>query len=99
MDIIRNLFALVVFVCLAVLLLYIGAALLLVALVVGAIAAVWYGIKFYFIRKELTAALREHEETRFHHATRQQADTEGAVIEGEFVEIGESDAAEGQEGR
>lgn len=87
MDLIRNLLSLLLFFCVAALLLYVGVAIFLVALVVGAIAAVWYGIKFYFIRKELKEVIHEYEDTRFHSATRRNDAVEGEVIDGDFVEV------------
>lgn len=88
MDFIKNLFALIVFFCVAALLLYVGVAVLLVALAVGAVAAVWYAVKFYFIRRELVQTMREHQNTRFHSAVRRdRKEEQGDVIDGEFVEL------------
>lgn len=87
MQLLKNIVALVIFFCVAALLLYVGVALLLVALVVGMVAAVWYAIKFYFIRKELVNTMREHQDTRFHQSVRRDSQDEGTIIEGEFTEV------------
>lgn len=90
MQLIKNIFALLIFFCIAALLLYVGVALFLVALGVGLVAAVWYAVKFYFIRKELVQTIREHENTRSHHSVRRDRTEEDAtIIEGEFVEVEE----------
>lgn len=92
MQFIKNLVALLVFFCLAALLIYVGVALFLVALGVGLVAAVWYAVKFHFIRKELVQAVREHQDTRFHHGVRRdRAEEDVTVIEGEFVEVDRED--------
>lgn len=92
MELIKHILSLFFFLCVAALLLYVGAAVFLVALVVGLIAAIWYGIKFHFIRKELTETLREHQNTRFHGSIHRDAGEEqGTVIEGEFIEVEEAE--------
>lgn len=89
-KILQQLLALAVLALVAFILFNIGLALVVVFLVVGAIAALWLGIKFYFIRKELIKAVREHEDTRFYSEMRGKASSDNQVIEGEFVEVDET---------
>lgn len=93
MKLLQNLIALFFFVCLAALIIYIGAYVLLLLLVVGVVAYAWYAVKFWFLRKEIQEAVREHQGTSFHDALRRAQDeqTGGPVIDGEFEEINEEE--------
>lgn len=85
---IRNILMLVLFLCVAFVMLYIGIAVVAVVLVVGLIAAAWYGWKFYFIRRELERTVREHQQARpASQQRRQQRPDEGEVIDAEYYEV------------
>lgn len=90
MRILQNIIALVIFLSFAAVLIYVGVYILLAVLIVMAIAFTWYGIKFYFLRKEISQAVRQYQDTRFSEAThrgRPQDTENGPVIEGEFREV------------
>lgn len=91
MQIVQNIIALVIFLGLAALLISVGVYILLVVLIVMAAAFAWYGVKFYFLRKEISQAVRHYQDTRFSDATdpRQQEEETAIVIEGEFEEVEE----------
>lgn len=91
MRFLQNVIALVVFVCVAALLIYVGVYILLAVLIVGAVAFAWYGVKFYFLRKEIQKALHEHQSTSYSDAFRNDSTSategDGPVIDGEFEEV------------
>ena len=91
MRLLQNAIALVVFVCVAALLIYVGVYILLAVLIVGAVAFAWYGVKFYFLRKEIQKALHEHQSTGYSDAFRTGStpadDSNGPVIDGDFEEV------------
>lgn len=91
MKLLQNLIALIVFVCLGAVIIYIGAHILLAVLLVVAIAYAWYGVKFWFLRKEIQKTVREHQGMNFHDALRRSRDQQqgGPIIEGEFEEVDE----------
>lgn len=93
MNILQNIIALVIFFCVAAVLIYVGVYILLAVLIVVAAAFAWYSVKFWFLRKEIEKTLKEHQGMTFSEALRrqQQADepVDGTVIEGEFEEIEE----------
>ncbi|MCH2546952.1 MAG: hypothetical protein MK052_05030 [Alphaproteobacteria bacterium] len=95
MKILQNILSLVIFVCVAALLIYIGVYIAVAVIVVAAIAFAWYGVKFYFLRKEIEKAMREHQGENFSDALRStragQQEDNGPVIDGEFEEVDDSD--------
>jgi uncharacterized protein YacL len=93
MRLLQNIIALIIFFCLAAALIYVGVYILLAILIVTAIAFAWYGVKFWFLRREIQSVMREHQGTSFSDAMRRRKEEqdEGPVIDGEFEEIDEKD--------
>lgn len=91
MRLLQNIIALLVFFCLAAALIYVGVYILLAVVIVTAIAFVWYGVKFYFLRKEIESVIRERQGHSFSDAMRQARDQQegGTIIDGEFEDITE----------
>ena len=93
MKFLQNIIALVIFLSVAALLIYVGVYILLAVLIVMAVAFTWFGVKFYFLRKQIAQAVHQYQGTRFSDATprgqRSREDEGGPVIEGEFEEVDE----------
>lgn len=86
-DLFRNLLSLVVFILVAYVLVLIGLALIPVVLTIFCIAFVWYFFKLYKIRKAMEQTIREHGDTSFHSAMRQNRDATSDIIEVEYEEV------------
>lgn len=89
-NILRQLFALIVLGCIFFILLHIGVAIFLVTLAVAAIALIWFGIRFYLLRKNISEALREYQDTRYTSAferSRDEDTLQGEVIDAEYEEV------------
>lgn len=91
MNLLKQIVAIIMLGCLIVALLYIGVAIVLVALGVGAVAAIWFAIRFYFIRRDIKTVLHEyHTTTSYADALRQRqpdAEPQGEIIEVEYTEV------------
>lgn len=90
MKLLQNLFALAVFFFLAIGLIYVGVYILLAVLIVSAAAFAWFGVKFYFLRKEIDRAVHEHQTARhsgMSYGAKVERDAQGPVIDGEYEEI------------
>lgn len=90
MKLLQNLFALAVFFFLAIGLIYVGVYILLAVLIVSAAAFAWFGVKFYFLRKEIDRAVQEHQAARhpgMSYGRKMEQETQGPIIEGEYEEV------------
>jgi Na+/H+ antiporter NhaB len=91
MRLLQNIIALAVFFCIAAALIYVGVYILLAVLIVMGVAFAWYGVKFYFLRKEIARTIHEHQQTHFSDAFsprgNKPSEPDGPVIEGEFEEV------------
>lgn len=89
MKLLQNLFALAVFFFLAIGLIYVGVYILLAVLIVSAAAFAWFGVKFYFLRKEIDRAVQEQQSTRYSGMSYRKVEPEqqGPIIEGEYEEV------------
>lgn len=86
LQFLKQVAALVVLAAIAIVMLYVGFAMLVVFLCVGLLAAIWFSFKFYRIRSELHSALREHAETQMHQSHTKKNDG-SEIIEVDYIEV------------
>lgn len=90
MKLLQNLFALAVLFFLAIGLIYVIGHILIAVLIVAAAAFAWFGVKFYFLRKEIDRAVQEHQSARhpgMSYKGRMEQEPQGPVIDGEYEEL------------
>lgn len=89
----RQLTSLVIFGLMLFVLLHVGFFLIGALLIVGLCAFIWYGWKFFLLRKNIEAALRQHREeagdnpSYSYRQNTTRVDEKANVIEGEFYEV------------
>lgn len=91
MYILQQIFVVILLGCLFIALLYFAATIIVAALVVGALATLYFSVRFYFLRRKLQGALAEYHQTHsYSDAFRRDADTsthDMSVIDVEYVEV------------
>lgn len=94
LQILQQIVVIILLGCLFVALLYFGAILFVAALVVGALATLYFSIRFYFLRRKLKGALAEYHDTRFSDAytdtTQGESVHDMSVIDVEYTEVEET---------